>query len=94
MQKSTGLEKEILELFSDSPTVESKIREHELPLNESVWSPGGPIFNAPDLFRLVSELTAMEAMTVHSDNTATDMVLKEAGVGAVRSFAGSISPWC
>jgi beta-lactamase class A len=74
----------------DSPTVEEQIAGHELALDQSVWSPGSTIFNPPDLSGLVSERTAMEAMMVHSDNTATDMVLKEAGADAVRSFIASI----
>ncbi len=74
----------------DSPTVEEKIAEHELGLNKSIWSPGSVIFNPPDLRGLVSERTAMEAMVVHSDNTATDMVLKETGADAVRRFIASI----
>ena len=32
----------------------------------------------------------MEAMVIHSDNTATDMVLKSAGPDAVRRFIASI----
>jgi beta-lactamase class A len=74
----------------DSPTVEEQIAEHELALDRSVWSPGSTIFNPPDLSGLVSERTAMEAMMVHSDNTATDMVLKETGADAVRRFIASI----
>ena len=74
----------------DSPTVEEQIAGHELALDQSVWSPGSTIFNPPDLSGLVSERTAMEAMMVHSDNTATDMVLKEAGADAVRRFIASI----
>jgi beta-lactamase class A len=74
----------------DSPTVESQIAEHELTLDKNVWSPGSTICNPPDLSGLVSERTAMEAMVIHSDNTATDMVLKEAGAGAVRRFIASI----
>ena len=74
----------------DSPTVEEQIAEHKLALDESIWSPGSPIFNPPDLSGLVSERTAMEAMVIHSDNTATDMVLKEAGANAVRKFIASI----
>jgi beta-lactamase class A len=74
----------------DSPTVEEQIAEHELALDKSVWSPGSTIFNPPDLSGLVSERTAMEAMMVHSDNTATDMVLKETGADAVRRFIASI----
>jgi len=74
----------------DSATVEQKIADHEVALDASVWSPGSVIFNPPDLSGLVSERTAMEAMVVHSDNTATDMVLKAAGADAVRSFIASI----
>jgi beta-lactamase class A len=74
----------------DSATVEEQISGHELALDESVWSPGSTIFNPPDLSGIVSERTAMEAMVVHSDNTATDMVLKETGADAVRSFIASI----
>ncbi|HTF70285.1 MAG TPA: serine hydrolase [Edaphobacter sp.] len=74
----------------DSPAIEKEITEHELALNESIWSPGSTIFNPPDLSGLVSERTAMEAMILHSDNTATDMVLKEAGAEKVRNFITSI----
>jgi beta-lactamase class A len=74
----------------DSPTVEKQIAERELALDKSVWSPGSVIFNPPDLSGLVSERTAMEAMIIHSDNTATDMVLKEAGAQNVRNFVASI----
>ena len=74
----------------DSPTVEQTIADHEVALDASVWSPGSVIFNPPDLSGFVSERTAMEAMVVHSDNTATDMVLKAAGADAVRSFIASI----
>jgi beta-lactamase class A len=74
----------------DSPAVTAQLETHELPLNQDVYSPGSPVFNPPDLSGLVSERTAMEAMVVHSDNTATDMVLKEAGAGNVRKFIASI----
>jgi beta-lactamase class A len=74
----------------DSPTVENQITEHELALDKNVWSPGSPIFNPPDLSGSVSERTAMEAMIIHSDNTATDMVLKQAGPARVRKFIDSI----
>jgi beta-lactamase class A len=74
----------------DSPTVEKQITGHELALDQNIWSPGSPIFNPPDLSGLVSERTAMEAMIIHSDNTATDMILKQAGADAVRKFIASI----
>ena len=74
----------------DSANVEMKIAEHELALDEGIWSPGSTVFNPPDLSGLVSERTAMEAMVIHSDNTATDMVLKAAAADAVRNFISSI----
>ncbi len=74
----------------DSPAVEKRIAEHELRLDESVWSPGSVILNPPDLTGLISERTAMEAMMVHSDNTGTDMVLKVVTPDAVRRFISSI----
>jgi beta-lactamase class A len=74
----------------DSANVENQIKDHQLPLDERIWSPGSDIFNPPDLTGQVSERTAMEAMIIHSDNTATDMVLKQAGPDAVRSFMSSI----
>jgi beta-lactamase class A len=74
----------------DSPTIETQLTKHELPLDKSVWSPGSDILNPPDLSGSISERTAMEAMVIHSDNTATDMVLKEAGPARVRKFIDSI----
>jgi beta-lactamase class A len=74
----------------DSPAVDEQLETHQLSLDQNVWSLGSPVFNPPDLTGLVSEKTAMEAMITHSDNTATDMVLKEAGAGSVRQFIGSI----
>jgi beta-lactamase class A len=72
----------------DSPRIEEKLVSHELKLDDSVWSPGSTVFNPPDLAGLVSERTAMEAMITHSDNTATDMILKEATPKKVRRFLG------
>lgn len=74
----------------DSPRVEKKLADHELKLDDGIWSPGRGVFNPPDLSGLVSERTAMEAMTTHSDNTATDMVLKEATPKKVRKFLAAI----
>ena len=72
----------------DSPNVAGQLDAHKLPLDQNVWSLGSTIFNPPDLSGLVSEKTAMEAMIVHSDNTATDMILKEAVPNRVRQFIG------
>jgi beta-lactamase class A len=74
----------------DSETVAVQIANHEVPVNKETYSPGSPIFNPPDLAGVVSERTAMEAMILHSDNTATDIVLREAGVANVRNFIASI----
>ena len=74
----------------DSPSVEEQLDTNELRLDQNVWSPGSTVFNAPNLSGIVSERTAMEAMITHSDNTATDMVLKQAGADNVRQFIGSI----
>jgi beta-lactamase class A len=74
----------------DSPTLTAQIETHEVPINKDIYSPGSPVFNPPDLSGLVSERTAMEAMILHSDNTGTDIVLKEAGVANVRKFIASI----
>lgn len=74
----------------DSRNIEERLVGHELRLDESVWSPGSTIFNPPDLSGWVSERTAMEAMIIHSDNTGTDMVLKEAGAQQVRKFIAAI----
>jgi beta-lactamase class A len=74
----------------DSPTLEEQLVRHKLHLNENVWSLGSTVFNPPNLSGLVSERTTMEAMITHSDNTATDMILKEAGADNVRQFLASI----
>ncbi len=74
----------------DSPDIDKKLHKHELALDKEIWSPGSDIFNPPNLSGLVSERTAMEAMVIHSDNTATDMVLKQAGADRVRRFIRSI----
>jgi beta-lactamase class A len=74
----------------DSPIVAERIAKHDLNLDKDIYSPGSPILNPPNLAGIISERTAMEAMVVHSDNTGTDMVLREAGVVNVRKFIASI----
>jgi beta-lactamase class A len=64
--------------------------DEQLDLDESVWSPGSPVFNPPELAGKVTALTALEAMISHSDNTGTDMALKRAGADRVRDFIASI----
>lgn len=70
----------------DSPDVQEKLVTHEINLDQNVWSIGSPVFNPPNLTGIISEETAMEAMISHSDNTATDMILREAGAEKVRKF--------
>ncbi|NOG72080.1 serine hydrolase [Roseicella sp. DB1501] len=70
----------------DSEDVASRIVANQLALDESVWSADSASFNPPNLTGKVSERTAMEAMILHSDNTATDMVLKATGPDRVRAF--------
>jgi beta-lactamase class A len=70
----------------DSEDVASRIVANQLALDESVWSADSASFNPPHLTGKVSERSAMEAMILHSDNTATDMVLKATGPDRVRAF--------
>ncbi len=74
----------------DSPAVGEELVTHELTLDERVWSLGSSVFNPPHLSGVINERTVMEAMITHSDNTATDMVLKQAGPDNVRQFIQSI----
>lgn len=73
----------------DSPHIVEALEAKELVLDESVWSLGSPIFNPPDLTGLVTQRTALEAMITRSDNTATDMIFKAAGVDNIRHFIAS-----
>jgi len=76
--------------MADSPDVVSTITSEMLPLNESVWSPDSASFNPPNQAGTVSERTALEAMILHNDNTATDMSLKLVGPDNVRNFVAQI----
>jgi len=71
---------------ADTPDVVKTLTTTQLPLNESVWSADSATFNPPNLTGTVSARTALEAMIMHSDNTATDMSIKHAGSDTVRSF--------
>jgi beta-lactamase class A len=73
----------------DAPDVVTVLEDRKLALDASVWSPGSPIFDPPDLTGTVSERTAMEAMITRSDNTATDMLFAVAGADNVRAFIAS-----
>ena len=70
----------------DGPKIVQALTTTQLPLNESVWSVDSQTFNPPNLSGKVSLRTTLEAMIMHSDNTATDMALKYAGPDRVRAF--------
>jgi len=74
---------------ADSPDIVGLLEAKELPLDARVWSLGSPIFNPPDLSGLVSERTALEAMILRSDNTATDMIFNLAGASNIRKLIAS-----
>ena len=75
---------------ADTPNVVQTITAKQLALDASVWTVDSPTFNPPNLIGAVSERTALEAMILHSDNTATDMSLKLVGPDKVRAFIASI----
>jgi beta-lactamase class A len=74
---------------ADSPGVVQTITQRQLALDASVWSLDSATFNPPNLTGVVSERTALEAMILHSDNTGTDMTLKQVGPDNVRAFIAS-----
>ena len=75
---------------ADSPDIDNALETKELPLDARVWSfPGSPIFNPPNLSGVVSERTALEAMILRSDNTATDMIFNLAGADNIRKLIAS-----
>jgi beta-lactamase class A len=73
----------------DSPDVVKTITAKQLSLDAGVWSVDSATFNPPNLIGKVSERTALEAMILHSDNTAADMCLKLVGPEKVRAFIAS-----
>jgi beta-lactamase class A len=74
----------------DSPNVVQMLKAKQLALDASVWSVDSATFNPPNLIGKVSQRTALEAMILHSDNTGTDMCMKDVGPGKVREFIASI----
>jgi beta-lactamase class A len=74
---------------ADSPNVVQTLSAQQLPLDASVWSVDSATFNPPNLIGKVSHRTALEAMIMHSDNTGTDMSIKQAGPEKVREFVAS-----
>src|ERR1700678_594124 len=74
---------------ADSPNVVQTLKSKQLSLDASVWSMDSATFNPPNLIGKVSQRTALEAMIMHSDNTGTDMSIKQAGPEKVREFVAS-----
>jgi len=74
----------------DAPDVVHTLETTPLTLDVNIWSPGSPSFNPPNLTGTVFERATMEAMITSSDNTATDMIMKLAGVNKIREFVSSI----
>ncbi len=64
--------------------------EEPLPLDESVFTLGSPIFNPPHLTGTVTARTALEAMILESDDTASDMLLARVGPERVRDLIASL----
>ena len=75
---------------ADSPDVVQTLKAKQLSLDASVWSVDSATFNPPNLIGKVSQRTALEAMILHSDNTGTDMSIKDVGPEKVREFVASI----
>jgi beta-lactamase class A len=74
----------------DSADVAKFLKQKQLSLDASVWSLDSATFNPPNLIGMVSHRTALEAMIMHSDNTGTDMCLKQIGPDKVREFIASV----
>jgi len=65
--------------------LEARMQE-QLPLDESVWTLGSPILNPPHLSGTITARTALQAMILESDDTATDMILKRINPERVRDL--------
>ncbi|MEO6965029.1 MAG: serine hydrolase [Acidobacteriaceae bacterium] len=73
----------------DSPGLVKTLTANQLTLDASVWSVDSATLNPPNLIGKISQRTALEAMILHSDNTATDMSIRHAGPDNVRKFIAS-----
>jgi beta-lactamase class A len=86
------LEEEFLDPLSDTP-IAAQLNARlaaQLPLEEDIFSLASPVLNSPFLTGQVTLRTALEAMIAHSDNTATDMVLRHVGAERVQAFVDGI----
>jgi beta-lactamase class A len=64
--------------------------QEELPLDESVFTLGSPIFNPPNLTGKVTARTTLQAMILESDDTAADMLLARIGPERVRGLIADL----
>jgi beta-lactamase class A len=69
--------------------LEERLQE-QLPLDDSVFTLGSPILNPPHLTGTVTARTALQAMILESDDTATDIILKKIGPERVRDLIAAI----
>lgn len=74
---------------ADSPDLIATLSNQMLTLDQSVWNGDSQILNPPNLAGMITERTALEAMILHSDNTATDMIFKYLGPDNIRAFISS-----
>ena len=81
---------EALRLVDSPKVVDQLTTKTQLALNQAVWSPDSQTLNPPNVIGMISERLALEAMIMHSDNTATDMSILQTGIQNVRSFISSI----
>jgi beta-lactamase class A len=64
--------------------------QEPLTLDERVFTLGSPILNPPHLTGTVTTRTAIEAMILESDDTATDMLLERVGPERVRGLIADL----
>lgn len=64
--------------------------QEELDLDERVWTIGSPITNPPRLTGQMTTRTAIQAMILESDDTATDMLLARVGPENVRTLIADL----
>ncbi|MFN8591161.1 MAG: serine hydrolase [Thermomicrobiales bacterium] len=64
--------------------------QEELVLDEAVFTLGSPILNPPNLRGKITARTAIEAMILESDDTATDMLLRRIGPEQVRGLIADL----
>lgn len=65
--------------------------QEALTLDERVYTLGSPILNPPHLTGTVTARTAIEAMILESDDTATDMLLKRVDPERVRGLIADLA---